>query len=250
MKLTAILMLVVLQASAISGNAQRVTLTGKKYPLPNLFKEIFRQTGYSFTFSSAAMEKSETCNSPYSEYTTGRSAAALLQRPTPAIHDHRCRQNGSGETKRTTLPLLSQPTVDLSGKVVDTLGNPLAGISVQVKGAKTGTSTDANGNFSLKGIPENAILILSGVNVETREVPVEGRSSITIKVNINYRLEEVVVVNTGYQSLPKERATGSFSTVDAKQLERRPVADILSKLKAMRADFRLFGTVMMHNLNW
>ncbi len=117
---------------------------------------------------------------------------------------------------------------------MDTLGNPLAGISVQVKGgAKTGTSSDANGNFSLKGIPDNAVLIVSGVNVETREYPVQGRSSITIRVNINYRLEEVVVVNTGYQSLPKERATGSFSTVDAKQLDRRPVADILSKLEAI-----------------
>jgi TonB-linked SusC/RagA family outer membrane protein len=231
MKLTAILMLVVLQASAISGNAQRVTLAGKNIPLPNLFKEIFRQTGYSFTFSSAAMEKAKPVtlhiqNTPLDE------ALLLCFKDQPlqfTIID--ADKMVVVKQKRTTLPVLSEPPVDLSGKVVDTLGNPLAGISVQVKGAKTGTSTDANGNFSLKGIPENAILVLSGVNVETKEIPVQGRSSITIKVNINYRLEEVVVVNTGYQSLPKERATGSFSTVDAKQLDRRPVADILSKLE-------------------
>ncbi|HVK49797.1 MAG TPA: STN domain-containing protein, partial [Pseudobacter sp.] len=59
MKLTAILLLVVLQASAISSEAQRVSITKKNIPLAEIFKELYRQTGYTFTFSSAAMERAK-----------------------------------------------------------------------------------------------------------------------------------------------------------------------------------------------
>src|SRR6202030_992431 len=72
------------------------------------------------------------------------------------------------------------PPVDIHGRVTDSLGNPLPGVSVIIKGAKTGTSTDANGYFTLYGVSENATLIVSNVGYEQQLLKVKGKNAITI----------------------------------------------------------------------
>ncbi len=61
------------------------------------------------------------------------------------------------------------PPDDIHGRVTDSLGNPLVGASVTVKGTKMGASTDGKGEFVLKGVGENAVLVVSftGYNPET-----------------------------------------------------------------------------------
>src|SRR3954469_4698435 len=56
------------------------------------------------------------------------------------------------------------------GKVVDSVGNALQGVSVVVKGTKNGTSTKANGEFSLNGVPERSSLLLTFVGFTNQEV--------------------------------------------------------------------------------
>ena len=231
MKLTAILLLVVLQASAISSEAQRVTITKKNIPLAEIFKELYRQTGYTFTFSSGAMERAKPVTLNVQNVSLDE-ALLLCFKDQPLQYTIMDSDKIVVVKQRKNISLFEEEKpVDISGRVVDSSGMALPGISIQVKGGKNGTSTDANGYFSLKGVPDNAVLIVSGINIETREIAVQGRTELTIRVNISIRQEDVVVVNTGYQALPKERSTGSFSTVDAKQLDRRPVADIISKLE-------------------
>src|SRR5215204_6464173 len=85
----------------------------------------------------------------------------------------------------------------VTGKVTDANGAPVAGISVKVKGARGGASTDASGNFSLS-VPSNATLIFSGIGYETQEASVASVSTLDIKLVTEIRsLNEVIVTGTG-----------------------------------------------------
>src|SRR5688572_10589626 len=68
----------------------------------------------------------------------------------------------------------------VTGKVTTSTGEPLAGASVVVKGSRTGTSTDASGNFSLNVTNPNATLVISSAGYELQEICLNGRSSVDL----------------------------------------------------------------------
>lgn len=115
-------------------------------------------------------------------------------------------------TSGTDVFSLVDTLIDVRGRVVDEKGEPIEGTTVTIKGTKVGTTTDENGYFTLKVVNENDVLIISSVSMETFEVRVNGKSNLSIKLKgkVNELKDVEVVVNTGYQELPKERATGSF----------------------------------------
>ncbi len=111
-----------------------------------------------------------------------------------------------------TVSMYAQSKV-VTGKVTDDKdGTPLSGVSVTVKGTTIGTATDADGLFRLT-VPATAkTLIISLVNYESTEVPVDSRASYNVKlVSKDKSLQEVVVVGYGVQK--KKELTGNLATV-------------------------------------
>jgi TonB-linked SusC/RagA family outer membrane protein len=117
-------------------------------------------------------------------------------------------------------------TRTITGKVTNkTDGQPLPGVSVQVKGQGTGTQTDAEGNYSIS-VPENATLIFTHTGFESQEVPVGTNTTVDVQLAISTssNLNEVVVI--GYGSVRKRDLTGSVGSVKAAQLQERPAASL------------------------
>jgi len=108
----------------------------------------------------------------------------------------------------------------ISGIVKDENGNPLPGATVRIKGSSMGTATDVSGGFQLTIPTEDCILEVSFVGYTTQEVDVKDRSEISVRlVSDRTEMEEVVV--TGYQTVRKERMTGSTTTITANQIAGR-----------------------------
>ena len=108
----------------------------------------------------------------------------------------------------------------VSGKVTDSSGTSLPGVSVLVKGTNNGVITDMNGKYAISNIPENAILQYSFVGMKTVEIPVGNKSGINVTlVEESIGIDEVIAV--GYQTKTKANLTGSVSTVNIRQLENR-----------------------------
>ncbi|MBU3743515.1 MAG: hypothetical protein FGM61_03070 [Sediminibacterium sp.] len=87
----------------------------------------------------------------------------------------------------------------IKGKVADASNNPIANASVVVTGSNSGTTTDANGNFSLS-VPANAKSItITSLNFANQQISISGKSTVSVTLAENTKdLQEVVVV--GYSS--------------------------------------------------
>ncbi|HPM29936.1 MAG TPA: SusC/RagA family TonB-linked outer membrane protein [Chryseolinea sp.] len=120
----------------------------------------------------------------------------------------------------------------IGGRITSATDNqPLPGVNVIVKGTTIGTTTDADGRYSIQAREKDA-LIFSFIGYASREVIVGNITEINIAMTEDIAtLDEVMIVSTGYQEIPKERATGSFAQVDNELVNRRISTDVLSRLE-------------------
>lgn len=110
----------------------------------------------------------------------------------------------------------------VSGTVSDEEGLPLPGVNVLLKGTSTGTTTDADGNYSIV-VPADGVLAFSFIGYETQEVAVGQRTTIDVTMTPSAEtLSEVVVI--GYGTRERKDLTGSISAVQAKDIESIPFA--------------------------
>ena len=122
-----------------------------------------------------------------------------------------------------------QQQATITGTVTDASGEPLPGVSVMIKGTSRGTSTDANGAYSLTVQDGNEILVFSYIGFATQEQLAGNRRTINVSMSEDTRLiEEVVVV--GYGTQRKGILTGSVSAVKSDQLTIAPVANVSNAL--------------------
>src|SRR4026209_1377633 len=122
----------------------------------------------------------------------------------------------------------------ITGKVTDDKGAPIPGASVIVKGANTGTSTAADGSFSLS-VPSNAkALIFSAIGLGEKEITITTSSNYAVTLSTKAGdMTEVVVV--AYSTSKKTDLTGSVSTVKAVDIENKPFSSIDKALQGQVA---------------
>lgn len=113
----------------------------------------------------------------------------------------------------------------VSGTIVDEKGDALPGANVLVKGTAVGTTTDANGSYTLNISDGNAVLVFSFIGYTSKEVAVNNQSRIDVNLDPDIiALSEVVV--TGYGSQSKRDITGSVATIDSKLLLQTPSTNL------------------------
>ena len=121
----------------------------------------------------------------------------------------------------------------VSGTVFDNEGLPLPGAAIVVKGnTKKFAIADANGRFDLSGIEPTAVLVISCIGYETLETLINRRSVITINLEQAVNILQDVVV-TGYQTISRERATGSYTITTVEVLDKRPATNISRALTGL-----------------
>jgi len=108
---------------------------------------------------------------------------------------------------------------NIKGKVTDSAGGTLPGVSVVVKGTATGTMTDANGEYTLQAGPNAKILVFSFIGMEIQEVAIAGKVQINVTLREqSVQLEEVIAV--GYGTMKKSDITGSVASVKTADITR------------------------------
>lgn len=129
---------------------------------------------------------------------------------------------------------------NITGKVVDQNGKPLAGVTISIKGSKTATSTDADGTFRLNLPVGNEILVLNFVGYKRLEIPVGNQNVLNIRMEAeSQELEEVVAV--GYTTQKKAHLTGSVVAIKAEEIEDLPSTNVGATLAGRVAGLSVSG---------
>jgi len=242
MKLTTFFILVGCLQLAASGYSQTVSYSGKDVALPEVLKSIEKQSGYSFFYNSQDIMaakavtiqlKNVSLAAALEEIFKNQPLGYDIKGTTIFINQKQVKPQGPDPVG----PVSEPPPIDVHGRIADSTGAPIAGASVQVKGNKSkGTSTDENGYFELKNVDENAVLVISGVNIESFEVRVNGRTelaTLSAKIKSTTGKEVTIEANTGYQKVLPNEVTGSIVVITKKQLEQRVAPDLISKLEGI-----------------
>lgn len=218
---------VFLLALSLSANAkvfsQQVNLSEKNASLEKIFKEITRQTGYTFVFTRSLLKKSKNVSINVQNAPIERSLDICFKdQPltftilnTMVIIKEKEQLIDQKETTYTP----ASPTIEIiiKGKVTDDKGLPLEGATILVKGAQTGTKSDAIGNFSINAEP-NSTLVISHIGFESSEINVGNRTNISLMLKPTISTGDEVVV-LGYGTQQKKDITGSVAIVDINALK-------------------------------
>jgi TonB-linked SusC/RagA family outer membrane protein len=233
MKFTAILLLTACLQVSAGGFAQTISLSVKNTPLVSIFAELEKQSGYSFIYSRVQLEKARNIdldvknvgleealqlifkNQPLT-YTISKKYIVIKEKENPFPNE---------------VSNSSPPPTTIKGRITDEDGTPLSGISVTVKGTGQGTQTNANGEYTLSDVNENAVLVFSSIGYFSQEVDVKNKTTINIRLKPGVKElgEQVVVV--GYGTRKRQFLTGSVSTVDSSVIKSRPIANTLTALQ-------------------
>src|SRR5690606_25768313 len=223
MKLTIFLSLLLTIHVSASTMAQKVNLQVKDASFRTVMNTVQQQTGYSFVAREALLKVAK----PISIDIRSKDVAAVLpllfegQPFTYQVNGKVITLTEHNETKpvKTEAPVRKEAVQQvIRGKVTGEDGNPLTGVSVQIKGTSTGTSTDLYGNYSITIPAGEIILVFSRVGFITQEVPAQDKNNVSIVLIEEDRdLEEVVVVAYGTQR--KKEVVGAMTSINPSELK-------------------------------
>ena len=234
MKLSTLFILAALftmQANDTYGQRTKITLNLNNVPVGQLIDEIESSTKFQFVYKiedvdlkrivsvNVNKEKIATILNRIFQHTKttfnlNKQRVYLVSRPEPGI-------------QAILEPAISTPIEQntINGTVLDKNGAPLPGANILEKGTTNGTQTDFDGNFSIDVADENASLVVSYIGFKTKEIPINGQTTLAITLEEDAAgLDEVVVV--GYGTSAKKDVTGAISSVSGADFQNVPVTGI------------------------
>src|SRR5438874_101312 len=256
MRLTIACLLIACLHVAATGHSQdRVTLNLKSVELRKAIIAIEKKTDYRFLFNEQLLSHKPKIDITVVETPVTEVLNYIFQNTGIS---YRILENKLVVLKETSeqASLADLKDIRVTGRVTSAeAGDALRGVSVAVKGSRTGTTTDVGGNYAIS-VPDNAILVFSYVGYESKEVPVAGQAVINVTLAQSVRVQEQVVV-IGYGTASKRDLTGSIVKISGKEVADRPntnpIASLQSKVPGLyivnngtpgqEPDIRIRGTV-------
>jgi TonB-linked SusC/RagA family outer membrane protein len=241
MRLTiAFLLLACIHVAATGHSQDKVTLNLKAVELRKAIIAIERKTDYRFLFNEQLLD-----NKPKIDVT-------VVETPVTEVLNQIFQNTGITyrilENKLVVLRETSEAAslanlrdVRVTGRVTSAeTGDALHGVSVAVKGSRSGTISDASGNYALT-VPDNATLVFSYVGYETKEVAIAGQSVINVTLSQSVKVQEQVVV-IGYGTASKRDLTGSIVKVSGKEVADKPNTNPLASLQGKVSGLSVVNT--------
>jgi TonB-linked SusC/RagA family outer membrane protein len=231
MKLYVVLsMSAIMYTGAIEVHSQsaKVTISAEQTTLADVFYEMEQQTGYMFFYNRTNINAEK------------RVDVDVKDKPVKEVLDENLDENveykmlnkhiilsrkGEGEV----VNIIQQATKRITGTVVDQSGEPLTGATIIEKGTQNGTTTDADGRFTLN-VAANPILQVTYIGYVSQEIAVGNQTNLQITLaEDSQALEEVVVV--GYGTVSKKDLTGSVSSIDNRLIAKQATANVSQALR-------------------
>lgn len=264
-KLTTLLLTFAFLHVYAAGAAQSITFSGKDVPVKKVFQAIEQQTGYVVSGDKEILTSSRPVSLSVFDLPVNEFLDLVLKDQGIA---YRFRGKNIFLSRKAPVPASGPPGASsippsaITGAVRSRAGELLIGVSVRLKGTSSGTTTNAEGSFSLTNIPEDAVLEISSIGYETLEVGIRkvanGYTAFAVKkgpsdnvkastgqlINIQVILEpsnsqlNQVIVN-GYSTINKNNFTGSAVVIKREELLKVAPTNILRSIQLFDPSFKV-----------
>ena len=233
--LTAMLLLTACLQVSASGRAQQVTLSETNTPLKKVFAAMHKQTGYLFFYDLKDLKAARpvTINVNNADLERTLDLCFKDQPLTYAIVNKTVVIKKKTEEVKPAPPEEAAPPIEITGTVTNSKGEPLAGVTVYVKGSRRGGTTDEHGSFKIiVTSSKDLVLEFSIVGYESQTVKVGDPNAVRVVLKEAIAdLSSIVIV--GYGSQKRENLTGAVATVGSKELDSRPLVNVAQGLQGL-----------------
>lgn len=203
--------------SPVYGQAKTFTVSLKNVTLKEVISYVEKNSQYVFFFKPEVINQS-TQISVSLKNATVKQLLDKVSEQANIVYEMKERQIVLKE-KKVSEQSVSQKKRLLQGLVKDEQGNPIIGVSIQLKNTGTGVITDLDGLFQIQVTDKNSVIVISYIGYVTQEISVGDRSSITVQLKEDTKsLEEVVVTAFG-ATQKKETMVGSIQQVRPAELK-------------------------------
>lgn len=231
MKLIFLFLIMALMQTTASTKAQTITLNRQNISITAVFEEIMMQSDFDFSYSEQQISKVGRINISV----TNASITEVLDKcfqGQPLTYSIKGKNIIIVAKKSSLLqrPVDKLNNIDVQGTVVDETGSPLVDATVKIKGSKTSVSTDSQGRFSIQDIAENAILVISYIGYQTKEIPATINIA-TIKLEPSSSDLQEIEINAGYYTVKERERTGNIVKISSNTIEKQPVSNPLQALQ-------------------
>jgi len=244
MKLVLFLLSILLMPTMASVKAQKISLTQKNIRLKDAFREIKKQAGYNYLWSASHVDGNsivhidvvnESVDKVVNILLTDLPLSYSIEKKTILIRDNQKVSKVDLSTKLKVIehrnPQLNtlQTSEFFHGVIVDSLYQPIRGVTITVQGQKLVTYTDGSGFFKLPILQPEAIVVFSSLGYVTQNVPFK-----TLKKNIvlrqsNSKLDEVQVM--AYGTTSRRTSTGNITKVKGVVINNTPTSNPMLALE-------------------
>lgn len=215
---------------------QDITLSLREATLDKVFKEIRKQTGYSFVYTETEIQRANKVtiqvsnssldnvlslcfrNQPLTYTIVEKIVVVKPKAEKPAAIA--VVNNIAGDPKKITM----------RGRVMNEKGEPLAGATITVRRTDMNTTTDHEGYFSLTEVEEDAVLVVSSVGHVTQQMKIRALN-MEIRLPITVKEEEEVVV--AYNKISQRSNVGAVTVVKGEEIQNLPNRSVDKSLQGL-----------------
>src|SRR5690606_31174399 len=242
MKVTVFLLTVLFVNVSANSKAQHITIDQNRISLKRFFQEVRKQTGYHVLLESRNVSLSRSYDVRF-QNTELEKALDVILSPTGLTYVMKdetivVKEEEETEKNRTLRVTAMIQSRIAAGRVTDTAGTPLNGVSVTVKNTTNRTTTNQQGFFEII-IPEDAprVLVFTFIGMQPQEVKeISENMRVTMRLS-RETIEDVVV--TGYSDIRKESFTGNAITITKEQILRTNPNNLIEGLQTFDPSFRI-----------
>lgn len=212
-----------------------VTLQATSISLKEIFRSIQKQTGLRVMAPVDAVDMNERVSNVHFVNGSIQTVLSYILKDRDVqflLKDNIILLRKGKPISQATEVQTSAKSIDITGSVTDTLGNPLIGATVKQLETGAGTVTNQSGAFILHtNARANISISFTGYVPQVIQVPAnDAIGRVSLREDIK-NIKGIEVYSTGYQQIPKERATGSFDLISNKLFNQQVSTNVLDRLE-------------------
>jgi TonB-linked SusC/RagA family outer membrane protein len=230
MKLIVLLTIVACVQTNANGYAQTINLSLKNVTIEKVFKEIEKQSSYHFIYTKEQLENTVSISIDLRDATI-TAALDICFKGQPIIYTiHSPYIIIKRKEEKMVAEAMDNIQTNVKGRVTNEAGEGIAGVTIAIKGSTIATASNDDGQFELDFTGTYTTLEISCIGYKKTEVVFSGRNFISVRLEtVVNSLDETIVI--GYGNTTRRLNTGNVSKVNAEEISKQPVANVLGALQ-------------------